>query len=52
MEFTKEDENWMRLALAEAEKARELLEVPIGAVIVNQVVLQNGADKPRRPSPA
>ena len=35
MEFTKEDENWMRLALAEAEKARELLEVPIGAVIVN-----------------
>ncbi len=35
MEFTKEDAYWMRLALAEAEKARELLEVPIGAVIVN-----------------
>jgi tRNA(adenine34) deaminase len=34
MDFTKEDENWMHLALAEANKARELLEVPIGAVIV------------------
>ena len=34
-EFTKEDEKWMRLALKEAEKARDLLEVPIGAVIVN-----------------
>lgn len=34
-EFTNEDEKWMRLALLEAEKARNLSEVPIGAVIVN-----------------
>ena len=29
-----DDEHWMREALAEAERARELGEVPIGAVLV------------------
>ncbi len=28
------DEKWMRIALAEAERAREAGEVPVGAVIV------------------
>ena len=33
------DEKWMRVALAEAERAREAGEVPVGAVIVRDGVL-------------
>jgi tRNA(adenine34) deaminase len=32
--FKAEDINWMQMALAEAEKAAELGEVPVGAVAV------------------
>ena len=35
MDFTDKDKYWMRLALTQARKAEDLLEVPIGAVIVN-----------------
>jgi tRNA(adenine34) deaminase len=41
------DEEGMRLALAEAERARALGEVPIGAVVVaNDVVLGAGCNRP------
>ncbi len=46
-EFTKEDEKWMRLALLEAEKAKDLSEVPIGAVIVNSKGLVSKAHNRR-----
>jgi len=35
MAFSADDERWMRLALAEADKALEHEDVPIGAVIVH-----------------
>ena len=34
MAHLRDDQRWMRLALAEAERAREIGEVPIGAVVV------------------
>jgi len=40
------DEKWMRLALSEAEKAAELGEIPVGAVIVaNGVVIGRGGNR-------
>jgi len=35
MEFTKDDKNWMLLALAEANKSSDIGEVPVGAVITD-----------------
>ncbi|MBQ9132752.1 MAG: nucleoside deaminase [Clostridia bacterium] len=34
MEYLPEHEDWMRLAIAEAEKAADLGEIPVGALIV------------------
>ncbi|SET74571.1 tRNA-adenosine deaminase [Oceanobacillus limi] len=43
------DENYMQLAIKEAEKAREVDEVPIGAVIVfNDEVIATGFNKRER----
>ena len=36
MNFGSDHEHWMRLALAQAKKARKLDEVPVGAVIVQE----------------
>ena len=36
MNFGDDHEHWMRLALAQAKKARKLDEVPVGAVIVQE----------------
>jgi tRNA(adenine34) deaminase len=36
MDDIRQHEKWMRLALSEAEKARELGEIPVGAVIINK----------------
>ena len=37
-----DDERFMQLALAEADKAREIGEVPIGAVVVEEVFARPG----------
>lgn len=43
----KEDEFWMRRALAEAEQARALAEVPVGAVLVRSgAVVATGYNRP------
>ena len=42
----KEHQKWMKLALAEAEKARELGETPVGAVIIKDgKVIGRGANR-------
>lgn len=45
-EANSEDEKWMRLALAEAEKAAALQEVPVGAVaVLDGVVIGRGYNR-------
>lgn len=46
MDWTAEDEKWMRVALAEAEKGMALAEVPVGAVaVLDGVVIGRGFNR-------
>ena len=46
MEQAHEDERWMRRALAEAERARAVGDVPVGAVVVYaQEIVGRGANR-------
>ena len=44
------DERWMREALEEAQKAAEIGEVPIGAVIVREGEIVGGATTAGKPT--
>lgn len=47
MMFTEQDEKWMLHALQLAEKARDLQEVPVGAVLVrDQTIIGEGYNQP------
>lgn len=46
MNFTLDDEKWMRIALLEAEKALEKEDVPIGAIaVLNDEIIGRGYNK-------
>ncbi len=47
MNFGDDHEHWMRLALAQAKKARKLNEVPVGAVVIHEgKLIATGFNKP------